>query len=277
MIGVFFIKENDGHLASMSQLLWKSNSSVFLQHTQKGKKEKGKKEKGKKKKEKKEKRKRKRKKKRKKNYRRKLSIDPQFAHWAEKCRSRRGLATAPSLLHRPQTESPCHGGVEWGREAIVMSYGGGGGHVTDSNDAGYFSWRTQGLWRSIMAALVWLEHSLFLVWHAWRSCWLAAIATCISYLLLDWPLPTCKLFNTWRTLGIHPLYGCHGLGGISSLYINTGSGVVHYHSLGELSPFLQKKGKKCEKKERKKKEQKMWKKRKEKMWKMKERKKWNGE
>lgn len=37
MIDVFFTKENDGHLASVPQLLWKSDSSVFLQHTQKGK------------------------------------------------------------------------------------------------------------------------------------------------------------------------------------------------------------------------------------------------
>lgn len=82
MIGVFFTKENDVHLASMSQLLWKSNSSVFLQHTQKGKKKK-KKEKIKKE----EKEKEKEKGSKEENYRRKLSIDPQFAHWAEKCRS----------------------------------------------------------------------------------------------------------------------------------------------------------------------------------------------
>lgn len=55
---------------------------VTWKHTQKGKKKK-KKEKIKKE----EKEKEKEKGSKEENYRRKLSIDPQFAHWAEKCRS----------------------------------------------------------------------------------------------------------------------------------------------------------------------------------------------
>lgn len=77
----------------------------------------------------------------------------------------------PPSSTKPQTESSCHGGVEWGQEATVMSDGGEGGRVRDNNDASYLSWRTwQGLWRSIMISLGWLECSLCLICHALGLC-----------------------------------------------------------------------------------------------------------